>query len=82
MVNQSKIAKYGSSKSLSEAASRTAISSFADRFVGGAIWLSIHVLKKKIGGIGATLWQKEKGIKKIVREAGKWHYLPTIAGNH
>jgi hypothetical protein len=82
MVNQSKNAKYGSSKSLSEAASRSAISSFADRFVWGAIWLSIHVSKKKNGCIGATLWQIEKCIKKIVREAGKWHYLPTIAGNH
>jgi hypothetical protein len=39
-------------------------------------------VEEKNGCIGATLWQKEKGIKKIVREAGKWHYLPTIAGNH
>jgi len=39
-------------------------------------------MKRKIGGMGATFWQIAKCIKKIVREAGKWHYLPTIAGNH
>ena len=48
MANQSQIAQCGSSKSLSEATSRAAIRSFADRFVGGVILLSIHVLKRKL----------------------------------
>ena len=67
---------------MSEAVSRIAISSFADRFIGGVIWLSIHAMRRIIGGIGATLWQIANCIKKIVREAGKSHYLPTVVGNH
>ena len=49
--------------------------------LGGVIWLSIHVLTRIIGGIGATLRKIPKCIKEIVREVGKLHYLPTVVGN-
>ena len=86
MVNRPKpspkLPNLGRSNCCWKRLSAAAITSLVGRSVGGVIWLSIHVRRRKIGPVVARISPKETRIKNVGHEAGKSHYLPTVVGDH